>query len=260
MNRDNLPEAIRIIIDNRLWSEETIGMTDSHVYLMEDMVLKVEPVCEESVNEHRMMTWLQGKLPVPKVLASIAQDGLNYLLTSRLNGHMACATIQLQEREQLIRLLVKGMHKMWHIDITDCPVRNDVSNKLRQAKERIEQNRLDNDDWDAPWLSEIGAQDPETLYKWLSEHRPEQEDWVFSHGDYCLPNVFFEEENITGFVDLGRSGIADKWQDIALCLRSLQYNLNCSDTQTLEREFFAELGLEPDYDRLRYYLLLDELF
>lgn len=260
MNRDNLPSTIRSIIGRRSWSEETIGMTQSHVYLMEDLVLKMEPVCEESDNEHRMMAWLQGKLPVPRVHASVDQDGANYLLTSRLKGHMACAPEQLQDPTQLIRLLVRGLRLMWEVDVTDCPVRNDVSNKLRQARERIVSGQIDNEDWDAPWLSELGIQEPGALYDWLSSNRPKNEDLVFSHGDYCLPNVFFEGEEITGFVDLGRSGIADKWQDIALCLRSLQYNLNDPDIETLERKFFAELGMDPDRERIRYYLLLDELF
>jgi Phosphotransferase enzyme family len=33
-----------------------------------------------------------------------------------------------------------------------------------------------------------------------------------SHGDYCLPNVLIDEESrVTGYVDLGELGVADRW-------------------------------------------------
>jgi kanamycin kinase/aminoglycoside 3'-phosphotransferase-3 len=84
-----------------------------------------------------------------------------------------------------------------------------------------------------------------------------KEDLVFSHGDYCLPNIFLEGGEITGFIDLGRAGIADKWQDIALAIRSLEYNLKSDKYIDL---FFRYLEIEPDYEKIKYYILLDELF
>lgn len=52
---------------------------------------------------------------------------------------------------------------------------------------------------------------------------PEEEP-VLSHGDYCLPNLFAMGHTLSGFIDLGRAGTADRWQDIALCYRSLKHN------------------------------------
>ena len=58
---------------------------------------------------------------------------------------------------------------------------------------------------------------------------------------------------------------ADQYQDIALCCRSLQHNFDGAygsrvygglDVQML----FVELGIEPDWEKIKYYILLDELF
>lgn len=96
-----------------------------------------------------------------------------------------------------------------------------------------------------------------------------EEDPVFSHGDYCLPNLFLKEGKVSGYMDLGRSGIADRYQDIALCYRSLKHNYSGRyggkvytqlNPDFRPESLFEELGIEPDWEKIRYYILLDELF
>jgi kanamycin kinase/aminoglycoside 3'-phosphotransferase-3 len=71
---------------------------------------------------------------------------------------------------------------------------------------------------------------------------------------------------VSGFLDLGNGGTADRWQDIALCVRSLRYNYvgyagyDESDYLKYKELLFRELGIEPDEEKIRYYALLDELF
>lgn len=102
------------------------------------------------------------------------------------------------------------------------------------------------------------------LLSWLEANRPEEE-LVLSHGDFCLPNIFLEKEKLSGFIDLGRMGLADKWQDIALCYRSLKHNFEGYYGGKVYEGFdpdilFEALGIEPDWQKLNYYILLDELF
>jgi len=92
-----------------------------------------------------------------------------------------------------------------------------------------------------------------------------EEEQVLSHGDFCLPNVFGMKERVSGYIDLGKMGIADKWCDIALCYRSMSHNYSGryhgrSYTDFDDLLLFRELGIEPDWEKIRYYILLDELF
>ena len=111
-------------------------------------------------------------------------------------------------------------------------------------------------------LSEIDS--PWKLLTYLKENQP-AEDIVLTHGDYCLPNIFAEGDQISGFIDLGRMGPADRWQDIALAIRSLRDNF--SGKYSNEKMIFdfqpemllSELDMELDEEKLRYYLLLDML-
>lgn len=53
-----IPYSIRNIIGDRPYSVDCVGMSDAQVICFEDMVLKIGPEREESVNEFRMMEWL----------------------------------------------------------------------------------------------------------------------------------------------------------------------------------------------------------
>jgi len=98
----------------------------------------------------------------------------------------------------------------------------------------------------------------------LKNNRPDEEPCLI-HGDYCLPNIFLQNEKVAGFIDIGGAGIGDKWQDIALCYRSLKHNFEgkyngISYAGYHPDMLFEELGIAPDWDKINYYILMDELF
>ncbi|SHO54086.1 APH(3') family aminoglycoside O-phosphotransferase [Anaerocolumna xylanovorans] len=259
-----IPENIRKIIGSRPYSLDAIGMSDSQVICFDDMVLKIEKQGEESDNEHRIMFWLADKLSVPKILCSYKEDGINYLLMSRIMGEMSCSPKLLENPKELVRLLAKGLKMLWSVDISDCPHSNSIENKLKLAEFRVQSNLCGMEDAEPKTYGKKGFESPAKLLEWLKENKPDEE-LVFSHGDYCLPNIFIKDNNVNGFIDLGRSGVADKYQDIALCYRSLQHNYNGSYGGKIYEDFnpellFNELGILPDWDKIKYYILMDELF
>lgn len=261
---NTLPVNLQKHIGDRPYTLNEVGMSDSQVICFEDMVLKVERQREESDNEYRMMRWLQEKLPVPKVLAFEQQNGYNYLLMSRVEGEMSCNEQLMQDPQGLVQLLAEGLKQLWQVDITDCPYQNATENKLRLARERVETGRCSTDNVEPDTYGENGFASPAELLQWLEDHQPE-EDLVFAHGDYCLPNIFIQDGQVSGFIDLGRSGVADRYQDIALCYRSLKHNYAGEYGGKVYPDFrpkslFEALGIEPDWNKIRYYNLLDELF
>ena len=154
---------------------------------------------------------------------------------------------------------------MWRVDIADCPSDQSLSRKLDMAEYNIANGLVDLDNVEPDTFGENGFQNPAELLQWLRENKPDEE-LVLSHGDYCLPNIFGVCGEVSGFIDLGKTGIADKWCDIAICYRSLSHNYsgryqkNITATGFDETKFFQELGIEPNWEKIRYYILLDELF
>lgn len=268
--RDNripaVPQSIQALIRDREYRIDDVGLSDSSVICFEDMVLKIERAGEEAECEYKTLEWLAGKLPAPKILRFEKQNGFHYLLMSRMDGVMSCSEEYMKNPEELVRLLAQGLKLLWNVDTKGCPGWKGLDHKLRLARQRVEAGLCDMENVQEGTYGENGFENPAALLAWLEENRP-QEEPVFSHGDYCLPNLFLKDGAVSGFLDLGRSGIADKYQDIALCYRSLRDNYNgkygkdrYAGLHFKPESLFEALDMEPDWEQINYYILLDELF
>ncbi|MBE5802735.1 MAG: aminoglycoside 3'-phosphotransferase [Clostridiales bacterium] len=258
------PPDIQRLIAGMPGIENHVGLSGSRVICYPDRVLKIEPVSEEARNETAMMRWMQGRLPAPAVLAEAEESGLHYLLMSRIGGKMFCDTALLEDPDRLLDCAVEALQALWRQDIAQCPVDRGLSERLRLARQRVEAGLCGTEDVQPGTYGDGGFASPMALLGWLEQNRPE-EDLFLTHGDCCLPNLFADENGFCGFIDLGRSGVGDRWQDIALLYRSLRHNYDGSHGYTAQAEcpadrLFERLGIELDHEKLHYYLLLDELF
>ena len=264
MKRLNLPEQIHKWLEGKSYTVDDIGMSGNQVLIFDDMVLKIEENSTTMEEQVKLMQWLDGKLSVPKVLAYEVTGETSYLLMTKMEGNMSCDAYYLEHSDILLKALAVGLKTLWEVDIAGCPRVRDLDLILKDARYQVEHDLVDVDDADPNTFGANGFESPKHLLEWLEQNRPEW-DPVFSHGDYCLPNVFLENENFKGFIDLDRAGVCDRWNDIAICYRSLKYNFNGTYGGKVYEDFKAEklfeaLEIEPDWDKIRYYLLLDELF
>ena len=252
----NIPETILRIIGARAGENEDIGMSGASVVMFDDMVLKTGA----SAAEIAMLRWMRGRVPVPEVLAAEGE----FLLMRRVPGNMLCKAVFTDRPQILLERIAEGMQLLWHADVTGCPYPNRLELALEEARKRVEAGLCSTTDVEPETYGKGGFASPEALYRWLADNRPDEHP-VLTHGDFCLPNVFADETGITGFIDLGRAGISDPYQDIALVYRSLRHNYEGKYARpNMPKlnydELFAVLGITPDFERVRYYTLLDELF
>lgn len=262
-----LPEKISSLLEEETYEIDGIGMSQASVFIYEDKVLKVQQNNKEAKNEYHMLQFLKGKLPVPQIYACEIYADRCYLLMSKCEGQMACSHEYMSHPSVLCRLLADGLKRLWSVDISNCSSVQSLAQKLEMARYNIGHGLVDMENVEPDTFGENGFRNPEELLVWLQENRP-KEEMVLSHGDYCLPNIFGTQDKVLGFIDLGKTGIADRWCDIAICYRSLSNNflgkyghhLEANYSENYELQFFQELGVEPDWEKIRYYILLDELF
>lgn len=258
-----LPVSIRALLPSGESTLDNVGCSSAQVMLFADRVLKVEKDCNSSANELNMMRWLQGRLPVPEIIASELVDDTRYLLMSRMPGKHLCDASILDDQERLAELVADGLRRMWAVDVSDCPTNRTLDAKFQEIEAGIRCGSITMDTArQEETYGSSGFKAPAELFDWLVKHRPAEEK-VLSHGDYCLPNIFCDDAGLTGFIDLGYAGVADKWVDIEQVVWSMWAN-SAGQFGGKVREFdrgllFQALGMEPDEDKLRYYSLLSEL-
>ena len=259
-----IPRSIATLVGDAPYTTDSIGKSGAAVLCYPEAVLKIAPT-QDSFNSHiAMLRWLEDRLPAPKVLATAEERGMQYLLMSRIHGKMACDAQYTQNAAHLAELLAEALRILQAVDTTDCPVVHTLEQDLAEAEYRVAHGLVDVEDCEPETFAPGGFRDPEHLLHWLRDNKPEEE-MTFCHGDLCLPNVFFEGDRLSGFIDLGDCGLRDKYRDLALCHRSLRHNISGRYAARPAPNFnpdilFHKLGITPDPEKLRYHVLLDELF
>ncbi len=262
-----IPQSILQIIDSQKYSLDEIGKSDSTVLMFPDYVLKIQKQSAETDNEVKIISWLKNNIPCPQILKYEVEKDTSYTLESRIKGKMLCDEEYLNNKDLLLDLMAEGIKSLWKVDVSTCSVTevSPLSKRLEQARYNVEHNLVDMDCLEEDTFGPQVFKDSMDLLIWLENNRPE-EDIVLSHGDFCLPNIFSDGKQITGFIDLGKMGPADRWQDVAIAIRSLEHN--ASGVYSNGKKYFdfvpeillERLGIKMDSHKNKYYKLLDELF
>jgi kanamycin kinase/aminoglycoside 3'-phosphotransferase-3 len=257
MDIKHYPLDLKVLLNGMNCEADNIGCSTAGVYrYYNDKVsyyLKIQSTFNELKKEHEIMEWLQHKLPVPRKVYFKSYDGFDYLLMTEIEGEMICSDYILNDPEEAVKLLADGIKMLQSISIENCPFNNSLEVKLKEALYNIESDLVDMSDWEDNNRFNTSIE----LLEYLKNNKPKGSTLAFTHRDYCLPNIFSKDNKISGFIDLGRSGIADIYQDIALCVRSLKHNFKTDNYTDL---FFKHLGIQPNWEKIEYYILLDELF
>lgn len=255
----SLPPDLAEAVRGYIWRENNTGFSSARTYRLaakdkNSLYLKIDSRLSKpslSLEKHKL-DWLKDRLPVPEV-SLFAKDKTNeYLLLSEISGVAASDDSLKTGMPQAIGELTKGLKMIHRLPIKDCPFDARLAYKIEQARERMTNGLVEENDFDEERL----GRNAEDLFQELIATMPTTEDLVFTHGDYCLPNVILENGNLNGFVDWGNAGVADKYQDIALLTRSVFYNFG----EDWEESVFEIYGIAPDWEKIRFYRLLDEFF
>jgi len=266
LSQIELPNDIWEYVGNQKYEINDVGMSESEVRIYDKYVLKIQPENEETDNEYLMVNWLNHQIPIPSIPVYSKKDGFAYTLMTKVEGDMLCTKEYMKEPEVIIKMVAQAIKKLWEIDVKNCPHKTSrLVNRIKAAEFNVANGLVDIDNVEPETFGTEGFKNPEELLKWLKCNRP-KEDIVLTHGDFCLPNIFVKDGNISGFIDLGKMGPADRWQDIAIAIRSLEHNFNgkYTDGQKIfdfkPEMLIDELGITWNEQKYRYYILLDELF
>jgi aminoglycoside phosphotransferase len=200
--------------------------------------IRIGDKLERLRHEAEVLKWIGGRLQVPRVVYSMTDGEFSFLLTEEVPG-TPIYKVPEGERMDAVLAAAEGLARIHEVDPRGCPYTRDLKSRLEKAGARH--------------LTEEGKAALDEL-----REAPPAERLVFTHGDYCLPNVLVEGRVLRGVIDWDYAGLSDRYTDFASVAVSIQYNFP-EQAEHLIDAFFAAYGEEPDVGKLGAYIDLQQM-
>lgn len=203
--------------------------------------------------EIEVMRWLGDRARTPAVLWAGPCDAGYGLVSEAVNGTPVSHVAEDQARAALIAT-IGALAALHALPPSDCPFDRTLAARFPMAEAQVEAGLVDEDDFDA---ERAGWTAPQALTH-ARATAPTSEDLVLTHGDASLPNFIWSPGQAVTLLDLGRFGLADRYQDLAIFLRSAKRNHPHIDAPALLRAHYPLARI--DETACEFYRLLDEFF
>lgn len=254
-----VPASIKALVEGRAWARDLIGESGGAVYRLHapgepDLYLKqgIGAVAGDISDEMVRLRWLGERLPVPAVQHFESGADGAWLLMTALPGRTAYQRLVESPGDlAIVDALALFLRRTHAIPVETCPFNSDHRLRLGLARARIDAGLVDVEDFDdchAGWTAE-------QVWDEVTKLLPLTPDPVVTHGDYSLDNILLEGGAVTGCIDVGRAGIAERYQDVAIL-----WNCLGEFGAAHQQRFLTTYGIELDEAKLRFHLGLDEFF
>lgn len=250
-----IPAAVRRIAAGAeltlVWENAYGGLT---YRVGERCYLKWAPIGSgiELAAEAARLRWAAAFTSVPPVL-QLGQDGEgSWLVTRPLPGDTAVSPRWRADPGVAVRAIGRGLRALHDaLPVATCPYSWSATERLAETRRRAQHRALD----PAVWHPDHRALGVEQALAKL-DAVPAIDRLVVCHGDACAPNTILRQDGaVSGHVDLGALGVADRWADLAIATWSAGWNYGPG----WEPALLDAYGVAPDRARTGYYRLLYEM-
>jgi len=212
------------------------------------------PTVPDVIDEMARLRWLARHVTVPAVRFFLSTADEAWLLMTALPGQTATQRVEAsgEARRAIVDSLADFLRRLHAIPVETCPFNSDHRLRLSEARWRLDRGLVDPTDFDEARRGWTGEQ----VWDAVSGLLPIAPDPVVTHGDLSLDNILVADDGRIGCIDTGRTGIADRYQDLAIVWRGLG-----DFGPALQARFLERYGIDrPDSQKIEFYLMLDELF
>jgi kanamycin kinase len=171
--------------------------------------------------ECEMTRYFRSKGLSANVVGYCSDNGHDYLVTEKLPGDDCTSPKYLEQPERLAELLGERLAFLHSLDYAGCPVPNHTERYLLKVKQNMQTGNYDK----SHFPDSFGYRSEEEAWAVIESRGHLIKTDTLLHGDYCLPNIIFNNWRFNGFIDLDSGGVGDRHVDIFWGLWSLYFNL-----------------------------------
>lgn len=244
------------------WARDHVGQSGAAVYRLygkadaPELYLKrgKESVADDITDEMVRLNWLKAYLPLPTITHFTRTPDEALLLTTAIPGKTAFQMLEEcpDKRNDIVDALAVFLQRLHRIPVSHCPFNSDHQFRLALAQTRMNNGLVDADDFD----DERKGWSVVQVWNEMLSLLPFSSDPVVTHGDFPLDNLIFSQGKVVGCIDVGRVGIADRYQDLAIL-----WNCLSEFSPSLQNRLFEQYGITaPNLEKLQFHLMLDEFF
>ncbi|MEO3853037.1 APH(3'') family aminoglycoside O-phosphotransferase [Streptomyces sp. B8F3] len=252
------------------WTPVTTGESGAAVLRSADgtryakRVPATDPAGTAALADERDRTaWLAGQgVPGPRVL-DWHSDGTGARLVTAAVPGVPADRLPPDDLRACWSRIAEAVGALHALPAADCPYHRDLDDVMATARDVVARGAVNPDFLPEEQQHTPAAELLARLEPQLARRRKQAaDDTVVCHGDLTLANIVLDPGTLdmTGFVDLGRLGLADRHSDLALVLANSRETWpDEAEARVRDAAFAERYGTEPDPDRLRFYLHLDPL-
>lgn len=263
---------LREMFPHYTWTSVTAGQSGASVYRLtpersDDPRLYVKTAPKLSTNpafdldaEADRLDWLAASgIPVSRLHARGSNDTTTWFATEAVSGISAAEIWPEHQRGAVTDAIAELAHNLHQLPAHECAFDRRLAITVAQAEKAVDDNLVHLHDLEDEYLGWSGQE----LLAELHRTRPAIEDVVVCHGDLTPENILLDPTTcrVTGVIDVGRLGRADRHLDLALTMRELAIEDDPWFGPRYVKRFTNRYGSDLiDPDRIAFYTLLDEFF
>ncbi|MCA9884431.1 MAG: aminoglycoside 3'-phosphotransferase [Anaerolineae bacterium] len=223
------------------------------VFVERDCYLKITPHAHRMAvkAEYERLKWLQGRIPVPEILAYVEDEARQYLVTATVDGIDAFEFDA--KPDDIIRLYAKAIRRLHDLPTADCPFTWIPDEQIAFAQKSVQNNQVNDDNRDEAFKERSW----ESMLEELIRLRPNDADLVMVHGDAYNDNVLLNPSSgeLAAFIDVGFVAVADRCTDLAMIYDDVVDYYGIEGWQAFLKHY-GSTDVEPQ--RFRFYQLFNE--
>lgn len=146
---------------------------------------------QDQINEAARLGWIGNCLPVPRVLHCTTNGTRSLVLVTELPGVPSHECFEAISMRTAVEKLAEGLRMIHTVSTENCPFDSVLEYELEESARRISSPCLNLE----AFIADTGAA-PSRVLDDLVARATQVGDFVFTHGDYCFPNLLIDEQRI----------------------------------------------------------------